>query len=78
MECFHAKDGSGYRFLTSILEELNSKNPHTAANLITPMLVFKRLDPKRRDMITDCLTQLKKLDNLCSALYEKIDKALNS
>ncbi len=78
VECFHAKDGSGYRFLTSILEELNSKNPHTAANLITPMLVFKRLDPKRRDMITDSLTQLKKLDNLCSALYEKIDKALNS
>lgn len=76
VECFHAKDGSGYRFLTSVIEELNSKNPHVAANLITPLLVFKRLDNLRRDMINECLINLMKIENLSGALYEKIDKAL--
>ena len=75
-EGFHAIDGSGYRFLTDILKELNSKNPHVAANLITPMLILKRLDDKRFEMIKACFNELLAMDNLCSALYEKITKAL--
>lgn len=75
--CFHALDGSGYEFLTQILMELNTSNPHVAARIMTPMINLKRFDAKRRALITECFNKLLKLDNLSVSLFEKIDKALN-
>lgn len=45
---FHAADGSGYRFLTDLLIELNEVNPQVASRLITPLIQFKRLDEGAR------------------------------
>ena len=73
---FHAPDGSGYRFLTDLLIELNEVNPQVASRLITPLIQFKRLDEGRKALIRAELTRLAKLDGLARDLFEKVSKAL--
>ncbi|MGY3868159.1 aminopeptidase N [Aeromonas crassostreae] len=73
---FHARDGSGYRFLTDLLIELNSINPQVASRLITPLIQFKRLDEERRGLIRAELARLQGLPSLARDLYEKVSKAL--
>lgn len=73
---FHAKDGSGYRFLTDQLIVLNEVNPQTASRMITPLIQFKRLDAGRKALIRAELARLAALPGLAVDLFEKIDKAL--
>ncbi|MGY3900907.1 aminopeptidase N [Aeromonas lusitana] len=73
---FHAPDGSGYRFLTDLLIQLNEVNPQVASRLITPLIQFKRLDEGRKSLIRAELTRLAKLDGLARDLFEKVSKAL--
>lgn len=73
---FHNIDGSGYRFLTDILCQLNESNPQVAARLITPMIQFKRLDETRQNLIKAELNRLLALPNLAKDLYEKVTRAL--
>jgi len=73
---FHAKDGSGYQFMTEMLTELNSRNPQVASRLIEPLIRLKRYDAERQQMMRVALEQLKGLDNLSGDLFEKIAKAL--
>ncbi|MNG31285.1 Aminopeptidase N [compost metagenome] len=73
---FHARDGSGYRFLTDLLIALNEVNPQVASRLITPLIQFKRLDEQRKGLIRAELTRLAKLDGLARDLFEKVSKAL--
>ncbi|MGL5814648.1 MAG: aminopeptidase N [Aeromonas sp.] len=73
---FHAPDGSGYRFLTDLLIELNEVNPQVASRLITPLIQFKRLDEGRKALIRAELSRLAALDGLARDLFEKVSKAL--
>ncbi|MEI7086403.1 aminopeptidase N [Pectobacterium versatile] len=73
---FHAEDGSGYRFLTEILTDLNTRNPQVAARVIEPLIRLKRYDVKRQSQMRQALEQLKTLENLSGDLFEKISKAL--
>ncbi|MGX8941241.1 aminopeptidase N [Symbiopectobacterium sp. Eva_TO] len=73
---FHAADGEGYRFLTEILSDLNTRNPQVAARLIEPLIRLKRYDESRQTLMRQSLEQLKTLDNLSGDLFEKISKAL--
>ncbi len=73
---FHAADGSGYRFLTRMLTDLNKRNPQIAARMIEPLIRLKRYDGKRQQLMREALEQLKSLDDLSGDLYEKITKAL--
>lgn len=75
-ECFNCIDGSGYEFMTEIVEKLNETNPHVAARIMTPMLNLNRLDNKRKSMITQCFNRLLKLPKLSDSIFEIIDKAL--
>lgn len=63
-------DGSGYRFLTDLLIELNEVNPQVASpRLITPLIQFKRLD-EARALIRAELTRLANLEGLARDLFE--------
>ncbi|MGL5949653.1 MAG: aminopeptidase N [Aeromonas sp.] len=76
LRAFHAIDGSGYRFLTDRLWELNEINPQVASRLITPLIQFKRLDHVRQQLIKAQLTRLLGKADLARDLYEKVTKAL--
>ncbi|MFC1503210.1 aminopeptidase N [Pseudomonadota bacterium] len=73
---FHAKDGSGYQFLSEILTELNSSNPQVASRLIEPFLKYRQYDEQRQALMRTELEKLAKLDNLAKDLFEKVQKAL--
>ncbi len=75
---FHASDGSGYRFLTEMLVELNTRNPQVASRLIEPLIRLKRYDQQRQALMRQSLETLKALPKLSGDLYEKIAKALNA
>ena len=73
---FHATDGSGYRFLTRMLKDLNKRNPQIAARLIEPLIRLKRYDSQRQQLMREALEELKGLEGLSGDLYEKITRAL--
>lgn len=73
---FHSIDGSGYRFLREILEQLNQSNPQVAARLITPLLQFKRFDSVRQGLMQQELQQLAARTDLSNDLFEKVSRAL--
>ncbi|UIL51179.1 MULTISPECIES: aminopeptidase N [Pantoea] len=75
---FHAKDGSGYKFLLEMLIDLNTRNPQVAARMVEPLIRLKRYDEDRQAMMRDALEQLKGLEKLSGDLYEKITRALNA
>ncbi len=75
---FHAKDGSGYQFLSDILIQLNESNPQVASRLIDPLLKLKRFDEQRQKLMRAELERLAALNNLAKDLYEKINKALEA
>ncbi|GGD52398.1 aminopeptidase N [Lacimicrobium alkaliphilum] len=75
-EGFHRRDGSGYKFLTDYLLELDSVNPQVAARLITPMIQYAKLDEHRQHQIRLQLLRLFEHKTLSRDLYEKVQKAL--
>ncbi|MDH1084950.1 aminopeptidase N [Pantoea brenneri] len=75
---FHAKDGSGYKFLVEMLIDLNTRNPQVAARMVEPLIRLKRYDDDRQAMMREALEQLKGLEKLSGDLYEKITRALNA
>ncbi|QHM76017.1 Aminopeptidase N [Mixta theicola] len=75
---FHAKDGSGYRFLVEMLTDLNRRNPQVAARMIEPLIRLKRYDADRQRMMREALEELQGLEKLSGDLYEKISKALSA
>ncbi|WP_331843087.1 aminopeptidase N [Pantoea agglomerans] len=75
---FHAKDGSGYKFLVEMLTDLNTRNPQVAARMVEPLIRLKRYDEGRQAMMRQALEQLLELDKLSGDLYEKITRALNA
>ncbi|ATF10415.1 aminopeptidase N [Candidatus Enterovibrio altilux] len=75
---FHATNGSGYKFLSDIIIQLNELNPQVASRLIDPLLQWKRFDHKRQHLMRVELERLSALNNLAKDLYEKINKALEA
>ncbi|MDO6762101.1 aminopeptidase N [Agarivorans sp. 1_MG-2023] len=73
---FHAKDGSGYRYLTDILCILNTQNPQVASRLITPLIQTVKLDDERKGLIIKQLERLAGLDDLSKDLFEKVTNGL--
>ncbi|BEU03084.1 aminopeptidase [Agarivorans sp. OAG1] len=73
---FHAKDGSGYRYLTDILCVLNTQNPQVASRLITPLIQTVKLDDERKALIIEQLQRLAELEDLSKDLFEKVTNGL--
>lgn len=72
---FHAKDGSGYAFLTEMLLKLDKINPQITARLATPFTRWQRLDLGRQDLMKQQLLKLAKTD-LSRDLHELVVKSL--
>ena len=76
VEQFHNANGDGYRYLTSILKQLNSVNSQLAARIITPLIQFSKFDDTRQAVIKECLQELADMPDLSKDLFEKVSKTL--
>ena len=74
----HKVDGSGYKFLSDCIIELNTINPHVASDLIDYLCAFNNYDENRKAMMVSELKRVQNIDALSSNLAEKIDNALKT
>ena len=72
---FHAKDGSGYAFLTEMLLILDKINPQISARLATPFTRWQRLDAASQSKMKDQLNKLA-AQHLSRDLGELVTKSL--
>lgn len=74
---FHALDGSGYAFLSTMLIKTDALNPQIAARLATPFTRWQRLDEERQRLMRKELEFLAAKE-LSRDLRELVSKSLNS
>ncbi|MGQ9831149.1 MAG: aminopeptidase N [Thermochromatium sp.] len=74
--CFHAADGSGYRFLVDQVLELDPINPLLAARLLKPLARWRRFDPQRQSLMRAELERVLGRSELSSDVFEVVSKAL--
>lgn len=75
MAIFHRDDGAGYRLLVEQIMQLDRRNPQVAARMAAPLTRWKRLEPKRRELLKQELLRLQQAD-LSKDLYEIVNKSL--
>jgi aminopeptidase N len=73
---FHNIDGSGYKYLTDYLINLDKINPQIASRLLTPLMQFSSYADENQKLIKIQLNRLYGVKGLSNDLFEKISKAL--
>jgi len=73
---FHEGNGSGYKFLSDSIIELNTINPQIAARLLTPLINWKRYDTERQSLMRQELERIAALEGISRDVYEIVSKSL--
>ena len=76
IELFHAKDGSGYKFVTDQIIIIDKINPQTAARIITPMTNISKFNDITKNRIKRYLKKIMN-SNPSNDVFEVISKALS-
>jgi aminopeptidase N len=73
---FHAKDGSGYRFIADMIVTIDPINPHSAAALCKQFARWRDYDPSRQKSMLKELRRLKAHKKLSANCAEIVAKSL--
>ena len=73
---FHATNGSGYKFVTDYLLELDQSNPQVAARIVTPLTQWQRFAKNHQALMKAQLARLLNHPSLSKDLFEKVSKSL--
>lgn len=73
---FHQADGSGYKYLTDYLVQLDKINPQVASRLITPLMQYANYAEENQRLMKAQLQRLYGVQGLSKDLFEKVSKAL--
>jgi aminopeptidase N len=73
---FHAKDGSGYRFLAEQILVLDKLNPQVAARMLGALNSWRRYDLERQELMKASLEQIAMQKDLSADVYEIVTKYL--
>ena len=76
--CFHAADGSGYRFLVDRVLELDPLNPQVASRMLRLMARWRRYDSSRQALMQAQLRRVRDAAQVSRDLYEIAAKSLES
>jgi len=74
--CFHAADGSGYRFVAARILELDPLNPQVAARLAGAFGRWRRFGQKRQDLMQRELERILGAPKLSRDVAEMVGKTL--
>ncbi len=75
IELFHAKDGSGYKFVTDQIIIIDKINPQTAARIITPMTNISKFNDITKNRIKRYLKKIIN-SNPSNDVFEVVSKVL--
>ena len=73
---FHAKDGSGYRFLAEQILVLNKLNPQVASRMLGAFNSWRQYDDVRQGLMKKALSEIANYDDLSPDVYEVVNKYL--
>ncbi|MDO4435510.1 MAG: aminopeptidase N [Cardiobacteriaceae bacterium] len=76
MPLFHAKDGSGYRFVTEQIQRIITRNPQLAARMLNAFAPVSHMDHVRRDEVKACLQSLAHIEGISVDVRENIDRLM--
>ena len=74
--CFHARDGSGYAYLTDWLLELDPVNPQVAARLAGSFNSWRSYNLERQELMKSSLERILATKGLSNDVNEIVSKAL--
>lgn len=74
---FHARNGSGYKFLADTVLELDILNPQVAARMLAPLTQWRKFEDVRQKLMHKELLRIKNAPNLSNDVQEIILKALD-
>jgi aminopeptidase N len=74
---FHSPSGESYEFYRDQILKIDRLNPQVASRLTGVFNLWKRYEPKRRELIKSQLEVIIKEDGLSSNVFEIASKALN-
>jgi aminopeptidase N len=73
---FHAKDGSGYRFIADRILEIDTLNSHSSSSLAKAFARWRDYEPKRQKLMLAELKRLSKQKKMSAPAAEVISKSL--
>ncbi|KAH0462992.1 hypothetical protein IEQ34_007574 [Dendrobium chrysotoxum] len=73
---FHAKDGSGYKFLGDIVLQLDKLNPQMASRMVSAFSRWRRYDEGRQALAKAQLEKIMSANGLSENVYEIASKSL--
>ncbi|XP_020419364.1 puromycin-sensitive aminopeptidase isoform X2 [Prunus persica] len=73
---FHAKDGSGYKFLGEIVMQLDKINPQVASRMVSAFSRFRRYDETRQNLAKAQLEKILSTNGLSENVFEIASKSL--
>ncbi|KAI4370277.1 hypothetical protein MLD38_018644 [Melastoma candidum] len=73
---FHAKDGSGYKFLGEIVVQLDKINPQVASRMVSAFSRWKRYDETRQKLAKAQLEMIMSANGLSENVFEIASKSL--
>ncbi|KAI3421496.1 uncharacterized protein J3R85_012182 [Psidium guajava] len=73
---FHAKDGSGYKFLGEIVVQLDKINPQVASRMVSAFSRWRRYDETRQDLAKAQLEMIMSTNGLSENVFEIASKSL--
>jgi len=75
---FHAKDGSGYKFLADIVLQLDKLNPQVASRMVSAFSRWRRFDEDRQALSKAQLERITSMNGLSDNVFEIASKSLAS
>ncbi|KAK9716600.1 hypothetical protein RND81_06G244800 [Saponaria officinalis] len=73
---FHAKDGSGYKFLGDVVVQLDNINPQVASRMVSAFSRWKRFDETRQTLAKAQLEKILSCNGLSENVFEIASKSL--
>src|SRR5205085_7779450 len=74
---FNDASGRGYRFLADMIIASDKLNPQTAAKMVPPLGRWRRLEPKRSELMRTELKRVVGTRGLSRDVYEQASKSLS-
>ena len=76
--CFHARDGSGYRFVSHWVAQLDPSNPQVSARLVSAFIHWKKYIPELQIQMRAALEEIATLPKLSADVAEIVGKSLQN
>ncbi len=75
---FHAKDGSGYKFMAKKIIEIDAINAQMASRLAGGFKLYKKMNTKNQELMKTALEKIISTEGLSKNSFEIVNKILNS